>query len=151
MHIILPNPDILYYKKEKLNVYNISSISIYERIKLKLYLSNSEKKKCSQIFSKLMCNEMKLKEDILLNINTNKTIRFTDGFICREKILKSLLDENELLNISLLAININQFRFHTVNSITYNCELCFVDNTLNGNELLMQFDQVVICLEICNA
>ena len=44
----------------------------------------------------LMCNKMKLQEDILFNVSSSKMVGFTEDFICRKKIIKNMLDKDRL-------------------------------------------------------
>ena len=63
----------------------------------------------------LMCDEMKLQEDILVNVKSDKMVGFTEDFICKRKITKNLLDENKIDNFIEPAKYVNQWRYRSVN------------------------------------
>ena len=69
----------------------------------------------------LVCDEMKLKEDILLNVTSNTMVGFTEDFIYKKKILKNLMDEDTLDNFCKPAKYVNQWRYRSINGRTFNC------------------------------
>ena len=44
----------------------------------------------------LMCDQMKMKENGTTNTVTNETVGGTDSFVCRRKISKKLLDDDNI-------------------------------------------------------
>ncbi|KAL7526978.1 LOW QUALITY PROTEIN: hypothetical protein ACHAWF_001986 [Thalassiosira exigua] len=78
----------------------------------------------------LMCDAMKLKEDILINVASNEVVGCTTDFICKKKVMKKLLDDNEVKTVK------------TVKTYWYNT------GSLDGDALLDQFRQVVLRCEI---
>ncbi|KAL7537400.1 hypothetical protein ACHAXR_010211 [Thalassiosira sp. AJA248-18] len=83
----------------------------------------------------LMCDEMKLKEDVLINVASNQMVGFTEDFICKKKILRNLLDEDELENFCKPATYVNQWRYRAVNGRSYNCEFWYNAGSLDGNQI----------------
>ena len=96
----------------------------------------------------LICDEMKLKEDILINVESNKMVGFTEDFISAKKIIKKLLDDDELENCCKPAKYVNQWRYRSVSGRSFNCEFWFNGGDLDGDAMLEQFNQVVINCEI---
>ena len=92
----------------------------------------------------LICDEMKLKEDILINVSTNKMVGFLEDFICQRKILENLLDEDKVENFCEPAKSVNQWRFRLINGRQCNIEFWFNAGSLDGNALLDQFNQIVM-------
>ena len=45
---------------------------------------------------KLMCSKMKLKKDVILNVNSNQVVVFIKEFVNKKKLLKNVSDNNEL-------------------------------------------------------
>ena len=94
-----------------------------------------------------MCNEMKLKQDVLLHIQTNKMVGFTEDFLCKKNILKNLLYDDRLENYCKPATTVCQWQYRVVNGRSYNCEFWYNAGSLNSDELLEQFNQVLIKYE----
>ena len=90
----------------------------------------------------LMCDEMKLQEDILVNVKSDKMVGFTEDFICKKKIIKNLLDEDKIDNFFEPAKYVNQWRYRSVNVQAFNCEFWFNSGSLDGDGLLEQFQHV---------
>ena len=43
----------------------------------------------TQEIGELICDEMKLKQDVVMNVNSNEVIGFTEDFVNKTKLLKS--------------------------------------------------------------
>ena len=87
---------------------------------------------------------MKLKENIVINVTTNKMVGLSDDFICQKKILQNLLDEDEVKNFCEQAKSVNQWSFRSINERQYNVEFWYNAGSLDGNALLEQFYQIVM-------
>ncbi|EJK77622.1 hypothetical protein THAOC_00533 [Thalassiosira oceanica] len=146
--VIIPHPDTMRHKKEKMNVRDGDCVAQYERISLDLNVLESSAKKWSNLQGEVIMDEMHLQGDVILNSSGNRTIGFSNDFVCRKKILKSLLDQNEVPNHHLPAVKVNQWMFRSVNGVVYLLEFWYNPELLNGNELLMQFGQIVMRLEM---
>ena len=96
----------------------------------------------------LICNEMKLKQDIVMNVNSDTGIGFTEDFIYNNTILKNVLDGDKVENLCEPATQVCQWRARAVDGSSFNCEVWYNHGTLNGDELLEQFTQVVMRCEI---
>lgn len=146
--VIVPHHDTMRHKKEKMKVRDGDCVAQYERISLDLNVLESSTNKWSNLQGELLMDEMHLQGDVVLNSSGNRTIGFSNDFVCRKKIFKSLLDQNEVPNNHLPAIKVNQWMFRSVNGVTYLLEFWFNPELLNGNELLVQCDQIVLRLEM---
>ena len=63
--------------------------------------------KWQEEIGEFMCDEMKLQEDILFNVFSNKMVGFTKDLICKEKTIKNILDEDKLETFCELAKCVN--------------------------------------------
>ena len=68
----------------------------------------------------VMCDEMKQKEGMLYNVANRKAVGFTADFICTKQIMKSLLDEKEIVSFCKPATYVNQWRYRSVNGRSFN-------------------------------
>jgi len=127
-------------QQQKIQVGNC--IVMYEK---QLLIRNS---KYTEEVGQLICDEMKLQEDILINVKSNKMVGFTEDFICKKKIIQNLLDEDKIDNFKEPAKYVNQWRYRSVQGRSFNCEFWYNNGSLNGETLLEQFTQVVINCEI---
>ena len=138
--IIMPSSGNLARKKQAQKIRVGNCIVMYEKQFL-LYDTLEE-------IGQLICDEMKLKEDILVNVVSNKMVGFTEDFISAKKIMKNLLDDDELENYCKPAKYVNQWRYRSVSGRSFNCEFWFNGGDLDGDAMLEQFIQVVINCEI---
>ena len=99
-------------------------------------------RKFREEIGELICDEMKLKQDVVMNVNSDTVIGFTEDFICHKKILKSLLDGDEAENACEPATQVCQWRARAVDGASFNCEFWYNHGTLNGDELEEQFNHV---------
>ena len=104
-----------------------------------------------ELIGQLICDEMKVKGDIVFNVATYEMRGFTEDFADTKKILTKLLDEDTIESFSKPATYVNQWRYRSVNGNTYNLEFWFNSGTLKGEELLGQFRQVVMRCESVGA
>ena len=111
-----------------------NSVGIYERIKL--FMTTEV------IMGQLICNEMKLKGDIVFNVNTKKVRGFTEDFANARRSVTNLLDDEDVESYSKPATYVNQWGFRSVDGKTYNLEFWFDFGKLKGEDLLRQFFQV---------
>ena len=95
----------------------------------------------------VMCDEMKQKEGMLYNVANRKAVGFTADFICKKQIMKSLLDEKEIVSFCKPATYVNQWRYRSVNGRSFNCKFWYNSGNLSGNGLLEQFNRVVMSCE----
>ena len=63
---------------------------------------------------------MKLKQEDVLNINSNKVIGFTEDFINKKTLLKNLLDADVVNNMCEPAIQVCQWRARAVDGSSFN-------------------------------
>ena len=109
---------------------------MYEKVKLYM--------KTEEMIVQLMCDEMKLVGDILLNTKNNIVVGFTSDFVSMKKIVTNILDKESVSNFCQPAVNVNQWRYHLVNGKTYSVSFWFNTGKLVGEELLCQFMEVVM-------
>jgi len=102
--VIVPHPDTMRHKKEKMKVSDGDCVAQYERISLDLNVLESSTKKWGNLVGETIMDEMHLRGDVVLNASGDRTIGFSNDFVCRKKIFKSLLDQDEVPNHHLPAI-----------------------------------------------
>ena len=137
--VVLPSADNHAKTKQLQGIHEGDCVVMYEKqLELRGYLEE---------IGELMCDEMKLQQDIVVNVSSNKMVGFSEDFVSRKKILKNLLDEDKLDNFCKPATHVNQWRYRSVNGRTYNCEFWFNAGSLDGETLIEQFNQVVIRCE----
>ena len=139
--IVMPASEGLLRTKQQQKICVGDCIVLYEK---QLLLRGEWKEEVGQ----LICDEMKLKGDILFNVKSNKMVGFTEDFISTKKVIKNLLDEDKIDNFCGPAKNVNQWRYRSINGRSFNCEFWFNSGHLDGDTLLQQFNQVVIHCEI---
>ena len=54
-----------------------------------MYKKRLHTREYRQEIRELMCNEMKLKQDAVMNVSSNEVIGFTEDFVNKTKLLKS--------------------------------------------------------------
>ena len=141
--IVMPSSVNLVKKKQSQKIRVGDCVVMYEK---QLLI-----REWAEEIGELMCDEMKLKEDILFNSITNKMVGFTEDFICKRKIITNLLDEDKVDNFCEPAKYVNQWRYRSVKGRSFNCEFWFNGGSLDGNALVEQFVQVVLHCEIIGA
>ena len=130
--IILPLSKVLSRKKQLQKITVGDCVVMYEQqLLIRKFVTE---------IGELICDEMKLKEDIVINVTTNKMVGFSEDFICQKKILQNLLDEDEVKNFCEPAKSVNQWRFRSINGRQCNVEFWYNAGSLDGNALLEQFN-----------
>lgn len=140
--IVMPALSSLAKKRQRLKVREGECVIMHE--KLKLYNGSRT------IIGQLMCDEMKLKGEVLLNTSNNEVVGVTEEFCSTKRILTSMIDGNAVGESYQPTTHVNQWRFHDVNGKTYNLCFWFNPGTLSGDELLDQFHEVLIRCEKAN-
>ena len=59
----------------------------------------------------VMCDEMKLNKDVAINIKTGKIVGFSRDFVDMQKIVKNLLDEDDIESFARPATSVNQWAY----------------------------------------
>ena len=137
--VVIPGSEKLTKLKQKQEVKEGRCASLYED---QMLLRESELE-----FGEVMCDEMKEKEAVLYNVANRKAVGFTGDFIDKKKIMKNLLDENEINSFCAPATYVNQWRYRSINGRSFNCEFWCNSGSLSGNALLEQFNRVVMSCE----
>ncbi|EJK74435.1 hypothetical protein THAOC_03886, partial [Thalassiosira oceanica] len=140
--VVMPSLGTLENKLHRLKVREGECVIMHE--KLKLY--NGTK----TIVGQLMCDEMKLKGEVLLNTNSNEVVGVTEDFCSTKKILTSMIDGDAIGESYQPTTHVNQWRYRDVNGKTYNLCFWFNSGSLSGDELLDQFHEVLIRCEKAN-
>ena len=113
----------------------------------KMYEKWLHARKFTEDIGELICDEMKLKQDVVMNVNYNTVIDFIEDFINKKIISKNLLDDDKLDNICKLATQVCQWRARAVDRSSFNCRFWYNSHTLKGDKLLEQFNHVIIRCE----
>ena len=90
---------------------------------------------------------MKIKGKILYNVSNKKVAGLTEDFVCRKKIMKNMLDDNNVDTFCHPATYVNQWRYRSVKGRLFNCGFWHNSGSLTGNALLDQFNWVVMSCE----
>lgn len=138
--VIMPSSDTLAKKKLAQKIMVGDCAIMYEK--------RLHTREYTEEIGELICDEMKLKQDVVMNVNSNAVIGFTEDFINKKKILKNLLDDEELDNMCEPATQVCQWRARAVDGSSFNCEFWYNSGSLKGDELLEQFNQVAIRCEM---
>ena len=147
MVVVMPASGGLSKKRQAQKVCAGDCIVMYE----KRLLVRQENGDYPEEVGEIICDEMKLQEDILINVKTNKMVGFTEDFICKKKILNNLLDEDKIDNFCEPAKEVNQWRYRSNSGSSMNIQFFFNGGSLDGDTLLEQFNQVVIHCEMIGA
>ena len=91
-----------------------------------------------------MYDEMKLQENILFNVFSNRMVGFSKNFIRKKKTIKNMLDKDELELFCEPAKYVNRWCYRSTNGCAFNSEFWFNVGSLVGETLMEQFNQVVI-------
>ena len=134
--VVIPSADRLSKIKQQQDVREGTCISIYEE---QIITRRSELE-----LGEIMCDEMKIKENILYNVSNKKVAGLTEDFVCRKKIMKNMLDDNDVDIFCHPATYVNQWRYGSVKGRSFNCEFWYNSGSLTGNALLDQFNRVVM-------
>ena len=98
--IIMASSDTLAKKKQAQKTMVGDCAIMYEK--------RLPARKFTEDIGELICNEMKLKQNVVMNVNYNTVIDFTEDFINKKTILKNLLDDDELNNMCKPATQVCQ-------------------------------------------
>jgi hypothetical protein len=141
--VVYPSAGTLAHKRQLQKIKVGDCVVMYEKQPLM--------RETQEEIGELMCDEMKLKENILINVSSNRMVGFTDDFVSKKKILKNLLDEDKIESFCEPATYVNQWRYRAVNGRSFNCEFWFNSGSLDGDALLEQFIQVVLRCELAGS
>ena len=95
----------------------------------------------------LICDKLKLQEDLIINVASDQIVGVTKDFISQKKILKNLLDKEKPNLMHKSATYINQWRYRSSDGRSYNCKFWYNSGSLDGDALLEYFIQVVLRCE----
>ncbi|KAL7532996.1 hypothetical protein ACHAXR_004981 [Thalassiosira sp. AJA248-18] len=137
--VVLPSADRLSKIKQQQDVREGACPSLYEEQIIT--------RGCRLEMGEIMCDEMKIKENILYTVSNKKVVGFTEDFVCKKKIMKNMLDDDEVDTFCHPATYVNQWRYRSVNGRSFNCEFWYNSGSLTGNALLEQFNRVVMSCE----
>lgn len=141
--LVIPDATTLAEIKQKQNIKEGSCIQLYER----QLLTRPTKLEIGQV----MCDEMKLQKDIVINVKNGKIVGFTQDSVDMKKIINNLIDGKEIESFDKPATYVNQWLYRSINGRTYRCEFFYNDGSLTGDTLLKQFNQVVIRCELAGS
>ena len=137
--IVMPAATTLAEIRQKQGVRDGCCIAVYES----QLLMRPTRLEIGQV----MCDEMKLQKDVLINVKNGKIIGFSNDFVDMKKIVKNLLDEDEIESYAKPATHVNQWRYRAVDGRSFVCEFWYNHGELTGKGLLRQFNQVVMRCE----
>ena len=94
-----------------------------------------------QIFGHLMLDEVKLKNGIAYNCNSNEVTGFIPRHMDTKNVYQQILnksdksaDENQMKKSTVYA---NQWRFRSTHNLVHNADFFFNNGSLDGNELIL--------------
>jgi hypothetical protein len=137
--IVMPAATTLAEIRQKQGVRDGCCIAVYES----QLLMRPTRLEIGQV----MCDEMKLQKDVLINVKNGKIVGFSNDFVDMKKIVKNLLDEDEIESYAKPATHVNQWRYRAVDGRSFVCEFWYNHGELTGKGLLRQFNQVVMRCE----
>ena len=141
--LCLPSPQLLNKKTSKYRVNPGGDPSIYLMLQDEIFASEEK------IVGHLMFDEVKLKNGISFNCKSKEIVGFIPEEINTQKMLENILNINKKKKYGeLLSVYANQWRFRSTKGIVHNADFYYNKGSLDGNELIRQYIDVVSCYEL---
>ena len=140
---ILPSTETLRKIKAKMD--------IKEGYSTELYGWHFDQHKGATEYGHILCDEIKLKSELWWNGESHEIIGFSDEIHDFSKIVGTIMKGSNLEKEPAIYANVFRYRssFPTPNKIV-NLNFFFNSGSLTGNELLRQFNHVVLACEMSN-
>ena len=140
--ICLPSPQALSKRASKCKVQSGGDPSIYLMLKDEISASPDD------IVGHIMMDEIKLKNGISFNCKSKEIVGFIPEEMDTKNMLENILDMNKKHKKGkVVSVYANQWRFRSTKGLVHNSDFYFNNGSLNGNELVRQFIDVVTSYE----
>ena len=147
--LALPCPRVLRSLGKELKVGEGGDPLIYSMFKEEIQQRKGDN--LDDIVGHLMLDEVKLKNGISYNCNSNEVTGFLPKRLDTKNVYQDILDQSDKSvgdePTKKKTVYANQWRFRSTRNLVHNADFFFNDGSLDGNELIRQMIQVVLSYE----
>jgi hypothetical protein len=139
----LPSQSRLRDLRNETKVEDGESIALYAR------LAANRKNHSEVLVGLIMCDEMKLDENVIWHTKTHEVVGFAGDFESLDNVVRNILSGN---THKQPAVEVNQWKYRAINGggVSFECEFFYNGGNLSNADLRRQFLQVTSCLELIN-
>ena len=97
-----------------------------------------------------MLDEIKLKNRIVFNVNSNEMTGFLPDHLNTTSVYQDIINESNKWTekpSNKISVYANQWRFRSTHNLVYTADFFYNNGSLDGNELIRQMMQIVLSYE----
>ena len=146
--LCLPDPRYLRKNSGQLKVKEGGDPLLYSMFQEEV--QDRKQNNINKIIGRLILDEIKLKNGIAYNCNSNEVTGFIPQHIDTNNVYQNILDrakKKKGVTKKCVRVYTNQWRFRSTHNLTHNADFFFHNGSLDGHELIRQLIKVVISYE----